>query len=235
MQKTINCVTIDDEPHALELLKEYISRIPFLNLLRSFNDAIAGRDYLLTNQVDLLFIDINMPDISGLKLVESLPSRPIVIFTTAHKKFALEGFELDAVDYLLKPISPDRFERAVGKAAEYFNYRSAAVTEMPEALFVYAEYRIVKIELETIVYIESLEDYIRLYIDNEKPVLTLMTLKKVLEKLPASDFRRIHRSYIVPVKKVRAIHNRRVTLINGTELPVSDSYSDFIAYWKRSS
>lgn len=235
MQKTINCVTIDDEPHALALLREYISRFPFLHLVKEFNDAIAGQDFLLNNQVDLLFIDINMPDISGLNLVENLPARPIVIFTTAHKKFALEGFELDAVDYLLKPISPDRFERSVHKAAEYFNYKSATAPEKPTALFVYAEYRIVKIELESISYIESLEDYIRIYLDHDKPVLTLMTLKKVLEKLPANDFRRIHRSYIVPVKKVKAIHNRRVTLNNGTDLPVSDSYSDFIAYWKQSS
>ncbi|RYG48573.1 MAG: response regulator transcription factor [Chitinophagaceae bacterium] len=168
MQKKINCVTIDDEPHALELLREYIARFPELHLQQEFNDAISGREYLRGGKVDLLFIDINMPDLSGLKLVSDLVDRPMIIFTTAHKKFALEGFELAAVDYLLKPISPERFEKAVNKAIDYFNYKQASAVTKPEALFVYAEYRLVRIPFPDIGYIESLEDYIRIYIEGGK-------------------------------------------------------------------
>jgi two-component system LytT family response regulator len=233
MKAEINCVIIDDEPPALDLLAEYISGFPSLRLLQSFNDAIMGRGFLLTNKVDLLFVDINMPDLSGLDLVKSLEPQPMVIFTTAHKKFALEGFELNAIDYLLKPISRDRFSRAVLKATEYFAYKFSPPEEKPVSLFVYSEYRMVKIDLSQVTYIESLEDYIRIFFVNDKPVLTLMTLKKVLGKLPVSQFRRIHRSYIVAIDKVKAIHNRKAQLLNDTELPISDSYLDFISSWKQ--
>jgi two-component system LytT family response regulator len=233
MKTQINCVIIDDEPPALLLLTEYIAGFPGLTLLQAFNDAITGREYLGTNKVDLLFVDINMPDLSGLDLVAGLESQPMVIFTTAHKKFALEGFELNAIDYLLKPISRDRFSRAVLKATDYFAYRSAPPEEKPGAIFVYSEYRMVKIDLSQVTYIESLEDYIRIFFINDKPILTLMTLKKVLEKLPVSQFRRIHRSYIVAIGKVKVIHNRKVQLVNNIELPISDSYLDFITFWKQ--
>jgi len=228
----LNCIAIDDEPPALVLMQQYISQLPGLKLLHTFDDAVSGCDFLRRNAVDLLFIDINMPAISGLDLVRSLEKQPMVIFTTAHKKFAIDGFELDAVDYLLKPISFERFSKAVTKATEYFEYKSKPVAE-PQALFVYSEYRIVKILLADIEYIESLEDYIRIHITGSKPVMTLMTLKKALENLPASKFRRIHRSYIVAVEKVKSILKRKVKLISGTELPVSDSYLDFISDWKK--
>ena len=139
---------------------------------------------LRQNPVDLLFIDINMPDITGLDLVRSLEEKPMIIFTTAHKKFAMDGFELDAVDYLLKPISFERFSKAVNKATEYFEYKKKSKTEEAESLFVYSEYRMVKIPLADIEYIESLEDYIRINLTTGKPMMTLMTMKKVLEKLP---------------------------------------------------
>lgn len=232
MKKIITCITIDDEPPALTLLKEYIFRFSFLQLSEQFNDAIAGQQYLKQHPVDLLFVDINMPDLSGIELVKNLSFKPMVIFTTAHKKFALEGFELDAIDYLLKPINFERFEKAVNKASEYFEYKTRSVSEKPDSIFVYSEYRMVKIELQNITHIESLEDYVRIYLLDEKPILTLMTLKKTLDKLPSDQFRRIHRSYIVAVNKVKAIHNRKLTLVNNAEIPVSESYLDFISYWK---
>ncbi len=179
-----------------------------------------------------LFIDINMPDITGLDLVRSLDTKPLIIFTTAHKQFAVEGFDLDAIDYLLKPISFERFSKAVNKAIEYFDYKKKAKTGAIENLFVYSEYRMVKIELKDVEYIESLEDYIKIHLRNARPVLTLMPLKKVLEKLPPDKFKRIHRSYIVSVDKVRSVLNRKVKLISSLELPVSDSYIDFIKEWK---
>jgi DNA-binding LytR/AlgR family response regulator len=172
-----------------------------------------------------------MPDITGLDLVRSLADKPMVIFTTAHKKFAIEGFELDAIDYVLKPLAFDRFSRAINKAIEYYDYKKKA-SPVSAHLFVYSEYRMLKIELNQVEYIESLEDYIKIHLLNAKPVMTLMTLKGVLEKLPAEQFKRIHRSYIVAGDKVKSVQNRKVQLQSGAELPVSDSYSDFIKEWK---
>jgi two-component system, LytTR family, response regulator len=229
----LKCIAIDDEPLALELVKDYVAKTPGLQLIQTFDDAISGGEFLRSNPVDLLLVDINMPDITGIDLVRSLQEKPMIIFTTAHKKFAIEGFELDAIDYLLKPISFERFSRAVAKAIEYHQYRKLAKEETAENLFVYSEYRMVKINLRDIEYIESLEDYIKIYLVNAKPVLTLMTLKGVLEKLPGDKFKRIHRSYIVSVDKVSSILNRKAKLISSAELPISDSYSGFIDEWKR--
>ncbi|WP_276482034.1 LytR/AlgR family response regulator transcription factor [Paraflavitalea pollutisoli] len=231
----LRCIAIDDEPPALALIREYIAQFPGLQLLQTFDDAISGAEYLRQQPVDLLFIDINMPDITGLDLVRSLQERPLIIFTTAYKKFAHEGFELDAVDYLLKPIASERFARAVQKAIEFHEYKSKPRYEQEESLFIYSEYRMMKINLQDIESIESLEDYIRIHRVNDKPVLTLMTLKGVLEKLPSSKFKRIHRSYIVAVDKVKSILNRKVTMTSGAELPVSDSYTSFINEWKKQS
>lgn len=230
----LKCVAIDDEPLALELLQEYISRFPQLKLVHTFDDAISAVELLRNTKVDLLFIDINMPDITGIDLVRSLQEKPLVIFTTAHKQFAIEGFELDAVDYLLKPINFDRFTRAVHKAIDYYKYKNTLSQEENDSLFVHAEYKLVKIPLNDIEYIESLEDYIKIHIAGAKPVLTLLSMKKVLEKLPAEKFQRIHRSYIVAVSRVKAIQNRKVQLSSAVELPISDSYVQFINNWKKS-
>ena len=227
----LKCVAIDDEPLALDVVKEYVRYFPALKLVQTFDDAISGAEYLRNNPVDLLFIDINMPDISGIELVRSLKVKPMIIFTTAHKKFAVEGFDLDAMDYLLKPIQQERFTKAVNKAIDYYKYKNAERSESKEALFVRSEYQLVKIHLDDIEYIESIEDYIRIHLVNGKPVMTLMTLKAVLEKLPPTQFKRIHRSYVVPLSKVRSIINRKVRLTS-VELPVSDSYAGFIHEWK---
>lgn len=230
----LKCVAIDDEPLALELLQEYISRFPQLKLLHTFDDAISAVELLRNIKVDLLFIDINMPDITGIDLVRSLQEKPLIIFTTAHKQFAIEGFELDAVDYLLKPINFDRFTRAVHKAIDYYKYKNTPSQDENDSLFVHSEYKLVKIPLNDIEYIESLEDYIKIHIAGARPVLTLMSMKKVLEKLPAKKFQRIHRSYIVSVSRVKSIQNRKVQLSNAVELPISDSYVQFINNWKKS-
>lgn len=230
----LKCVAIDDEPLALELLKEYISHFPQLKIVYAFDDAISAVELLRNTKVDLLFIDIHMPDITGIDLVRALQQKPLIIFTTAHKQFAIEGFELNAVDYLLKPINFDRFTRAVNKAIDYHKYKNTAAQEENDCLFVHSEYRLIKIPLSDIEYIESLEDYIKIHLVNARPVLTLMSMKKVLEKLPADKFQRIHRSYIVSVGKVNAIQNRKAQLASATELPISDSYVNFINNWKKS-
>lgn len=228
----LKCIAIDDEPPALELLRAYIEKTPGLQLLQTFDDALGGGEFLRSNAVDLLFVDINMPDITGLDLVRSLKERPMIIFTTAYKKFAHEGFELDAIDYLLKPISFDRFSKAVTKATEYFAYKNKSENAVPDNLFVYSEYRMIKIPLQQIEYIESLEDYVKIHLTEGKPVMTLMTLKSTLEKLPAEKFSRIHRSYIVAVDKVLSVQNRKARL-GSTELPISDSYASFVQEWKQ--
>ena len=227
----IKCVAIDDEPLALELLKEYISKFPALKLQQTFDDAISGAEYLRNNPVDLLFIDINMPDITGLELGRSLKERPMLIFTTAHKKFAIEGFDLEALDYLLKPIQFERFARAVNRAIEFHQFKNSTRSDSNESLFVRAEYQLVKLDLDEIEYIESVEDYLKIHLTTGKPVMTLMTIKAVLQKLPPEKFKRIHRSYVIPLAKVRSIVNRKVKMTN-IELPVSDSYAEFIQEWR---
>jgi DNA-binding LytR/AlgR family response regulator len=229
----LKCVAIDDEPLALELIKNYVTRFPVLQMLQTFEDAVSCAEYLRQNTVDLLFVDINMPDITGIDLVRSLASKPMAIFTTAYKNFAFEGFELEAIDYLLKPIDVKRFGKAVEKAVDYYKYKNILADEgQDESLYVYSEYRMVKINLKDIEYIESMEDYIKIHLQFAKTVLTLMSMKKVLEKLPEEKFQRIHRSYIVPVNKVRSIQNRKVKL-NTIELPISDSYIDFARRWMK--
>ncbi|PAW92218.1 DNA-binding response regulator [Mucilaginibacter sp. MD40] len=229
----LKCVAIDDEPLALELMKNYISKFPSLNLMQTFEDAIAGAEYLRNNVIDLLFIDINMPDITGIDLVRALDKKPMVIFTTAYKNFAFEGFELEAIDYLLKPIDVARFGKAIEKAADYHRYKNATNGDGEgESLYVYSEYKMVKINHKDIEYIESMEDYIKIHLQFDKTILTLMPLKRVLEKLPEGRFQRIHRSYIVPVNKIISIQNRKVKL-PAIELPVSDSYADFVRNWMK--
>lgn len=229
----LKCIAIDDEPPALDLIAAYIERTPQLQLLQTFDDAISAGEFLRNTPVDLLFVDINMPDITGIELVKSLEEKPMVIFTTAYKKFAYEGFELDAVDYLLKPIDFTRFSKAVSKAQEYNEYRNNSQTAAANHLFVRSEYRVIKINLDDIEYIESLEDYIKIHLVADRPVMTLMPLKKVLEKLPGDKFRRIHRSYIVAVPKVKSVLHRKVQLDSGKELPISDSYADFVDDWMK--
>jgi two-component system LytT family response regulator len=229
----LKCIAIDDEPLALELIGEYAAKFPGLEMIQIFDDAITGAEFLRKNDIDLLFIDINMPDITGLDLVRSLEKKPLTIFTTAFKNFALEGFELEAIDYLLKPIDFERFKKAVNRAIEFFQYRQSSRPETQASLFVRSEYRMIKIDLDEIEFIEGLEDYIKIHLSDNKPVLTLMTLKAVLEKLPSAKFKRIHRSYIVPVDKVRSILNRKVKLSSGTELPVSNNYLGFIEEWMK--
>ena len=227
----IRSVVIDDEPLALQLMQDYISRFPVLKLVQTFEDAITGTEFLRVHPVDLLFLDIHMPDITGLEVVRSLPEKPLLIFTTAYKNFALDGFELNAVDYLLKPIPFERFEKAVNKAVEYYRFKTGT-GKKEEALFVRSEYQLVRIELDEIEYIESVEDYLKIHRTGTRPVMTLMTMKAILEKLPQQGFKRIHRSYIVPVSKIRSIANRKIRLTS-VELPVSDSYLHFINEWAK--
>ena len=225
----MKCVIIDDEPHAIRLLQNYLGRIQGLELQQTFTDAISAGEFLRQSTTDLLLTDIQMPDINGLNLVHSLEHPPMVIFTTAYRNYAVEGFELDAVDYLVKPISFDRFLRAIEKARAR---TGKPVEQTPASIVIYADYRMIRIPLDDIIYVESVRDYVKIHRKNERPVMTLMTLQRMTELLPAPKFERIHRSFIVSVTHVKSIVNRKVQINASLELPVSDSYSAFINRWK---
>jgi len=220
----ITAIAIDDEPLALKLITQHCEKIEFLNLKKVFTNPDEAMAYLADNRIDLIFLDIQMPDINGLQFYKKLSSPvPQVIFTTAYKDFAVEGFNVDAVDYLLKPFDFERFNKALLKAKEYIEFLS--IKEVSNnALFVKVNYEMMKINLKDIEFIEALDDYIKIHI---KPVsvLTLMTLKNVLEKLPSQEFIRIHRSYIVPISKIQKFSKNKV-IIGGKELPVGSSYGD---------
>ena len=219
----LKAIAIDDEPLALEILKQYCRQITDVELVRVFDNAADGLAYINTAAPDILFVDIDMPDMNGIELVNNLTIKPITIFTTAYKEFALEGFELDAVDYLLKPFSFERFEKAFLKALS--KYKIEGHTTESNHLFVYVDYKMVKILFDNIIYIESLDDYIKIHLNNAKPVMTLMTQKKMMEKLPKHEFMRIHRSYIISINSITKVSGRKVILVSGIELPVSESYS----------
>jgi DNA-binding LytR/AlgR family response regulator len=227
----IKCVAIDNEPLALQLMKAYIEKMPALQLVQVFEDAVSAAEFVKMHPVDLLFVDIQMPDFNGLDLVRAIENKPMVIFTTAHRKFAFEGFELQAIDYLLKPVSFERFTKAVAKAEEYYKFKTS-VASNEEYLYVYSEYKLVKIDLNEIEFIESLEDYVRIHLTSGKPVLSLMPLKRVLQKLPPEKFQRVHRSYIVSVNKIKGVNNKRIILA-AAQVPVSDSYLDVVRRLKK--
>lgn len=218
----IHCIAIDDEPLALQLISEYCSKISFLKLEKIFTNTDEANAYLQNNTVDLLFLDIQMPDINGMQFYKNLSKKPPVIFTTAYKDFAAEGFNVDAVDYLLKPFEYDRFLKACYKANEYLDFISSQELQL-NSIFVKVNYEIMKINLKDIELIEALDDYIKIYI-KPNPVLTLMTLKSIQEKLPARDFARVHRSFIVPLGLIEKFSKTKLW-ISGKEIPIGSSYS----------
>lgn len=227
----IQCVTIDDEPLALKLLEQHIGLIEDLELTGAFTDAAQGINFVQSNAVDLLFVDIDMPEINGLEVVEKLGQpKPLVIFTTAYRDYAVEGFQLDAVDYLLKPVTGERLTIAIEKVRKRME---APVRKNPEYLTVHSEYKLIKIPLADILYIESFADYVKIYrIGQQHPILSLRSLKNLEKKLPADRFSRVHRSYIVGRRHIKAVRGKKLLLESGTELTVSQTYEDFLKSWK---
>jgi DNA-binding LytR/AlgR family response regulator len=219
----IHCIAIDDEPLALQLINEYCGKISFLQLDKVFTNTNEAKNWLSQNKVDLLFLDIQMPDVNGLQFYKSLVDKPLVIFTTAYKDFAVEGFNVDAIDYLLKPFEYDRFLKAVYKSKEYLEFLSSQELQL-NSIFVKVNYEIMKINLKDIELIEALDDYIKLYI-KPNPVLTLMTLKSIQERLPLRDFARVHRSFIVPLNKIEKFSKTKL-MVAGKEIPIGSSYSN---------
>lgn len=228
------CIAVDDEPLALEILQEFCSRIPFLELRRTFTRTSEAKEYLEKFPVDLLFLDIQMPGLSGIDFYKSLTKEPMVIFTTAYSEYAVEGFNLNAIDYLLKPIEFSRFSIAANKANDYFSYINRTESPGERCLYVRSEYSLVKILLTDILYIETLDDYIKIHLPGKKPVLTLMSMKSVQEKLPAEEFLRVHRSYIVPLHRIESVRGKTINL-GVAEIPIGSKYETafFQAYTRQ--
>ena len=222
----LNCAIIDDEPLAVELMAGYVRKTPFLTLCGSFGSGSAAFDMLRDRPVDLLFCDIQMPGLSGMELSRMLPADTRVIFTTAFSRYAVEGFRVNAVDYLLKPISYADFLAAAQKALEWFELkrRAGAPDDDLRSIFVKTEYRLRQIGFDSILYIEGLKDYVKIHVEDEPhPVLSLMSLKSLEEQLPADRFIRVHRSYIVQPAKIRTIE--RNSIVFGRErIPISENY-----------
>lgn len=246
----IKCITIDDEPLALKQIRAYIGRVPYLSLEAEFNSAIDARNFLKEQSVDLIFVDINMPDLTGVDFVRELDERerPMIIFTTAYSEYAIEGFKLDAIDYLLKPYSFDEFSRAVNKANSLFELYGSSRQEAAEGgiaeaevvddsaqgseyISIKADYKVSLVKLADIVYIESDSEYVRLHFADGTSIMTLFRMKKMEAVLPSDMFMRVHRSYIVNLKCVTGYARGRVYLNNNEYVPIGENYKEqFIAY-----
>lgn len=254
---TVNCIAVDDEPLALGMVCAFIEQTPFLNLVGRYSSAVEALGALQDNKIDLIFLDIQMPNLNGIELARVLDGRgankPRIIFTTAYNQFALEGYRVDALDYLLKPFNYEEFLHAANKALAYVDLVNRSKAEMvavavtpiaapiaeerieDDYLFVKVEYQLVRIALSDILYLESLKDYVKIYLKNtEKALLTLSTLKALEEKLPAKRFMRVHRSYIVSLDKINSI-TRNAMQIGKINITVGDQYKDefskFLSRW----
>jgi two-component system, LytTR family, response regulator len=224
----MKCIAVDDEPFALALLQDNIRQVPTLELVASCSTAMEALTVLNQQEVDLIFLDIQMPGLTGLQLLQSLSVRPMVILITAYEKYALEGFNLDVIDYLVKPVPFERFLKACNKAIDFFRLKKNVSMEFhprPDYFFVNAEYGLVKIVFSEIRLIEGLKDYLKIHLGEPKPLIIRMSMKSIEEKLPPGKFFRIHKSYIIAVSHITAIRRNSVFL-RELELPLSDMYKD---------
>jgi len=235
-------MAIDDEPLALAQITGYITKTPFLELTAAQSNAFEAVRILMETEgrIDLLFVDINMPDMNGLDFVRSLRYNPLVIFTTAYAEYALDGFHVDALDYLLKPVGYPDFLRSAEKAYRQYrlllNEKAPPPAGNPDSLFVKSEYKMIQIDLPAITHIESRSEYLRIYTDTASPVMTLGSLKSIEEKLPADRFMRVHRSYIVHLQKITAIERNHILMNGQIRIPIGEQYGEtFRAYLARHS
>ncbi len=224
----MNCIAVDDEPLALDIIENYVNKHPDLNLVARCNNAAEASEVLKTRKVDLMFLDIQMPEISGLNFVKSLEKKPLFMFTTAYPDYAVEGFELDAIDYLLKPIAYDRFEKGVEKAKEYFRMqKDSDIVETDlenEFIFVKANQKLIKLAYNDIYYVEAFADYVKIFLADKK-IVTLQTMKNMEKKLPAEMFSRVHRSFIVNRNHVESF-STSMCEVNGIRIPIGKNYKD---------
>lgn len=242
----LKCIAIDDEPLALRQIESYIRKIPYLELTASCNNALEAQQFLAGQHADLIFVDINMPDLSGVEFVRSLVDRPMVIFTTAYSEYAVEGFKLDAVDYLLKPFSFADFSRSAGKANSLYelrhNQRAGEPEATPEALpkdkeyiSVKADYKVSLVKISNIVYLESEGEYVRMHLDDGTTITTLFRLKNMEAALPSDMFMRVHRSYIVNLRCIKGYVRGRVFLSDTEYVPIGENYKESFQHYIESN
>jgi DNA-binding LytR/AlgR family response regulator len=231
---TLNCAIIDDEPLAASLLASYVQKTPFLQLTGTYNSAIAAMKILRDEPVDLIYLDIQMPELSGTEFAKILPRNTKIIFTTAFSQYAVEGYKVNALDYLLKPVSYDDFLTASNKAMEWFNtVRKQETYAQDRFMFVKSDYKLQRVALDDILYIEGLKDYVRIYLENGDKIMSLMNMKKLEDYLPRPEFLRTHRSYIVHMSKASVIDRFRIVFGN-VYIPISDSYKEEVqAYFEK--
>lgn len=225
----IKCIAIDDEPHALRQLAEYIEAVPYLSLEGSFESAFDACNFLHDNAIDLIFVDINMPDINGIDFVKSLSKNVKIVFITAHSEFAYEGFQLDAADYPLKPISFTDFLKSANKVNERYFQQNSSLPEIQQNrdyLFIKSEYRVIRINFKDIKYIESKREYVKIFLEGSEPITTLMSIKKLEETLPGNMFMRVHRSFIVNLDKITVVERNRIIFDNKVYIPISENYGE---------
>lgn len=227
----LKCIAVDDEPFALQLMQDYISKVPYLELVATCSDAFEATAVLQQQEIDLVFIDIQMPGITGLQFIQSLTQRPMFILITAYEKFALEGYALNVVDYLLKPVALSRFMQACNKAQELYQLKHAPVPpNAPEAdyFFVHVDYSLVKVLYQEVMWIEGLRDYVKIHLKSPaKPLMVRSTVKSIEEELPPAKFIRIHKSFIVSVDSITSVRKNSI-FIDDMELPVGETYRDTI-------
>ncbi len=230
----MKCIIIDDEPLAQQIIEDYINHIPFLKLEKKCSSVFEALDILQKTSIDLIFLDIHLPNVSGVEFISSLDVKPMFIFTTAYSEYAIEAFDLNAVDYLLKPIPFKRFLKAANKAYQIFtSNRKGKKEEMVENtesehdfIMVKSDYKSVKIQLSQILYIEGLKDYVKIYVQNEdKPTITLNSLKKMADSLPSSHFLRVHKSFIINTNKIKSVTKNRI-IIHDKWIPIGDNYKN---------
>lgn len=231
----INCIAVDDEPLALEKMEDYIKRVDFLNLLGLIDNGVDAINFIKQNKVDLVFLDIQMNDLSGIDLLETLSVKPIIVFTTAYENYALQGYELNVTDYLLKPISFKRFLKAIDIVAEVFSTRNnypktgpaeENETNQQDSIFIKSEGKMQRIIFNDILYIEAMKDYVKIWTPSGK-IICLSNIKNFIEKLPASQFLRIHKSYAIALDKIEAIKQKHLE-IAGQDIPIGSTYKNLL-------
>jgi DNA-binding LytR/AlgR family response regulator len=219
----INTIAIDDEPLALKVIESFCAKTDFITLQKTFTQPGEALKHLRKFPAELLFVDINMPSMSGISLVKALEHQPMIIFTTAFSEYAVASYELNAIDYLLKPINFQRFDKAAKKALDYYNYQQRKDKLTDSYIYIRADFSLVKIPLADILYIEGLADYLRIFIRDRKTIVARMAMKDLLDKLPAEAFMRVHRSFIVPVAAIRSVRNSIIQLPD-KEIPIGKTY-----------
>ncbi|MBP1542096.1 MAG: response regulator transcription factor [Prevotella sp.] len=223
---TINCAIIDDEPLAAELLKSYAKKTPFLNLKGTYGSALEAMKELRDQPAQLLFLDIQMPELSGIEFAKILPPETKIIFTTAFQQYAIEGYKVNALDYLMKPIAYEDFLKAANKALEWFSVTQKQQTYADDRfMYVKSDYKLVRVALDDILYIEGLKDYVRIYLEDGQRIMSLMNMKKLEDYLPHPEFLRTHRSFIVHMTKAQSVERFRIVFGNQF-IPISDSYKE---------